>query len=135
MAWGTGLGIVVGLFAPPMVTSVVVGAAGGTVAGKFAPHRLKSGHRRLGRRGTTRRDLKSSLAMATGKFNPDGTKLPIPDRTFGGTAGRQSGADQRQNARKKGPRALPCPSPVVGPSEVDKEPNHPLMCNWASGPG
>jgi arylsulfatase A-like enzyme/uncharacterized membrane protein len=32
--------------------------------------------------------LKGSLAEAMGKFNPDRTVLPIPDRTFGGTIGR-----------------------------------------------
>jgi arylsulfatase A-like enzyme/uncharacterized membrane protein len=34
------------------------------------------------------RDLKDSLTEAAGKFNPDRTVLPIPDRTFGGTIGR-----------------------------------------------
>ena len=33
-------------------------------------------------------DLKESLSEAAGKFNPDRTVLPIPDRTFGGTIGR-----------------------------------------------
>jgi arylsulfatase A-like enzyme/uncharacterized membrane protein len=32
--------------------------------------------------------LKDSLAEAMGKFQPDRTVLPIPDRTFGGTLGR-----------------------------------------------
>ncbi len=32
--------------------------------------------------------LKESLAEAMGKFVPDRTKLPIPDRAFGGTLGR-----------------------------------------------
>ena len=42
------------------------------------------------------RGLKNALAEAAGKFNPDRTVLPIPDRTFGGAAGRtidQSAAD------------------------------------------
>ena len=34
------------------------------------------------------RGLKDSLAEAAGKFNPDRTVLPIPDRRFGGMAGR-----------------------------------------------
>jgi hypothetical protein len=40
--------------------------------------------------------LKDSLAEAMGKFSPDRTVLPIPDRSFGGTIGRtmdQSVAD------------------------------------------
>ena len=32
--------------------------------------------------------LEAALAEAMGKFNPDRTKLPIPDRSFGGVAGR-----------------------------------------------
>ncbi len=32
--------------------------------------------------------LESSLTEAMGKFNPDRTRLPLPDRTFGGTVGR-----------------------------------------------
>jgi arylsulfatase A-like enzyme/uncharacterized membrane protein len=38
------------------------------------------------RKGTAA--LTASLAEAMGKFSPDRTVLPIPDRTFGGTAGR-----------------------------------------------
>jgi arylsulfatase A-like enzyme/uncharacterized membrane protein len=34
------------------------------------------------------RALKDSLAEAMGKFSPDRTVLPIPDRSFGGTIGR-----------------------------------------------
>ena len=34
------------------------------------------------------RALQSCLAEAMGKFVPDRTVLPIPDKTFGGTAGR-----------------------------------------------
>ncbi len=33
-------------------------------------------------------ELKDALADASGKFNPDRTVLPIPDRKFGGTSGR-----------------------------------------------
>jgi arylsulfatase len=34
---------VVGLFAPPLLASVVVGGAAGALAGKFARHRVESG--------------------------------------------------------------------------------------------
>ena len=34
------------------------------------------------------RGLKDALAEAAGKFVPDRTVLPIPDKAFGGTAGR-----------------------------------------------
>ena len=34
------------------------------------------------------RDLKAALVEAAGKFQPDRTVLPVPDRTFGGAIGR-----------------------------------------------
>src|SRR2546430_13878147 len=40
---GGGVGLVVGLFAPPLLAATAVGAAIGGVAGKFAKHRLESG--------------------------------------------------------------------------------------------
>src|SRR6201991_4253411 len=40
---GGGVGLVVGLFAPPLLAATAVGAAGGGLVGKFAKHRLKSG--------------------------------------------------------------------------------------------
>ena len=40
---GGGVGLAVGLFAPPLLAATAVGAAVGGVAGKFARHRLESG--------------------------------------------------------------------------------------------
>jgi uncharacterized membrane protein len=40
---GGGVGLVVGLFAPPLLAVTAIGAAGGAVLGKFAKHRLESG--------------------------------------------------------------------------------------------
>jgi uncharacterized membrane protein len=40
---GTGVGLVVGLFAPPLLASMIVGGAVGGLAGKFARHRVESG--------------------------------------------------------------------------------------------
>jgi uncharacterized membrane protein len=40
---GGGVGLVVGLFAPPLLAATAVGAAGGAVLGRFAKHRLESG--------------------------------------------------------------------------------------------
>src|SRR6266513_5444243 len=40
---GGGVGLVVGLFAPPLLAATAVGAAVGGVTGKFAKHRLESG--------------------------------------------------------------------------------------------
>ena len=38
--WGGGVGVLVGLFAPPMLGAVAVGAAAGAVVGRFAGHKL-----------------------------------------------------------------------------------------------
>jgi arylsulfatase len=40
---GAGVGLVVGLLAPPLLAATVVGAAAGGLAGKFARHRVQSG--------------------------------------------------------------------------------------------
>ena len=39
--WGGGVGLAVGLFAPPLLASVAVGAVAGRVIGKFADHRVE----------------------------------------------------------------------------------------------
>src|SRR6266700_3881952 len=39
---GGGVGLVVGLFAPPLLAATAVGAAAGALTGKFAKHRLES---------------------------------------------------------------------------------------------
>ena len=145
--WGGGVGVLVGLFAPPMLASVAVGAAAGAVVGKFADHKLKSGlEDKLGAAlaagsavviavlpqssrlaaeqalpgspaksvvemgGSDLKDLKSSLAAAMGKFSPDRTVLPMPDRAFGGTAGRtlrDSVADWSMIPGPKAPEGAP----------------------------
>jgi uncharacterized membrane protein len=43
MAVGGGVGLAVGLLAPPLLASVVVGGAAGALVGKFARHRVESG--------------------------------------------------------------------------------------------
>ncbi|MCC7078339.1 MAG: arylsulfatase [Acidimicrobiia bacterium] len=125
VAWGGGVGVLVGLAAPPVLASVAVGAAAGGLVGKFAKKKVDSGleeglaeklppgaavvlalvdaeDRLVAERalagtpaksvarmeGTGLGDLKAALAEAAGKFDQDRTVLPIPDRTFGGTAGR-----------------------------------------------
>jgi uncharacterized membrane protein len=40
---GGGVGLVVGLLAPPLLASVVIGGGAGTLIGKFARHRVESG--------------------------------------------------------------------------------------------
>jgi arylsulfatase len=128
MAWGGGVGLAVGLAAPPLLAATAVGAAVGGLAGKFASHKLAQGiqeqiganlppgtagiiavydsdqrlaiQQALG--GALARSvvqsekegigaLKDSLAEAMGKFVPDRTVLPIPDRPFGGRIGTSGG--------------------------------------------
>ena len=123
--WGGGAGVVVGLFAPPLLGAVAVGAAAGGVVGHFAGHKLTAAvQQQVGaalEAGTaviigvfpaeSRLDveralpgspvksvvesdehgideLKATLAEAMGKFNPDRTVLPVPDRRFAGVGGR-----------------------------------------------
>src|SRR5690349_17899190 len=40
---GGGVGLVVGLFAPPLLASIVVGGAAGALVGKFARHKVETG--------------------------------------------------------------------------------------------
>jgi uncharacterized membrane protein len=40
---GGGVGLVLGLFAPPLLAVTAVGAAGGALVGRFAKHRIESG--------------------------------------------------------------------------------------------
>jgi arylsulfatase A-like enzyme/uncharacterized membrane protein len=41
--WGGGVGVLVGLAAPPLLASVAIGAAAGGIVGKFTEHRVKGG--------------------------------------------------------------------------------------------
>ena len=40
MEWGGGVGLLVGLFAPPLLASIAVGAAAGALVGKFAKSKI-----------------------------------------------------------------------------------------------
>ena len=142
LGWGGGVGLVVGLFAPPLLASVAVGGAAGGLVGKFAEHKVGSGiEKGLGGKlapgtaaviavvdgegrlaaeralagslarsvapidGKGVRDLKNALAEAAGKFSPDRTVLPIPDRNFGGTMGRTIGQSVPDWTMIPGPKA------------------------------
>jgi arylsulfatase A-like enzyme/uncharacterized membrane protein len=43
LGWGGGVGLVVGLFSPPLLASVVVGGAVGGLVGRFTKHKVDSG--------------------------------------------------------------------------------------------
>ena len=123
--WGGGVGVLVGLAAPPLLAVTAAGAVAGGLVGKFVDKRLETEmHDKIGENlppGTAGiiaafddsqrlaveqalpgalaksivqtdkkgvKALKDGLAEAMGKFVPDRTVLPIPDRNFGGTIGR-----------------------------------------------
>jgi len=125
VAWGGGVGVAVGLAAPPLLASTAVGAIAGGLVARFVDRRTEQGiHDKIGENlppgsagiiaifdddhrlaveaalpGSPMksivetdkhgiRALKDGLAEAMGKFVPDRTVLPIPDRAFGGTVGR-----------------------------------------------
>ena len=140
--WGGGVGVLVGLAAPPLLASVAVGAAAGAVVGRFTKKKVDSGlEEGMGDKlkpGTAAivamidaedrivaeqalsgspaksvapmdkngvRGLKDALAEAAGKFNPDRTVLPIPDRVFGGAASRTIDASAADWSFIPGPSA------------------------------
>jgi len=147
MGWGGGVGVAVGLFAPPLLASAAVGAAAGGLVGKFVDHRLENEiHDKIGEnlppgsagiialfdhdhrlaveqalpnspaKSVVETDekgvkaLKDGLGEAMGKFVPDRTVLPIPDRTFGGNAGRtmdEAVADWMMVAGPNAPEGAP----------------------------
>src|SRR5262245_39758952 len=150
LGWGGGVGLAVGLFAPPTLASAAVGAAAGGLIGKFVDHRVEHGlHDTLGenlppgsagiiavfddeqrlaveqaltgavaksivqtdKRGV--RALKDGLADAMGKFVPDRTVLPIPDKAFGGTAGRTMDESVVDWTIVSGPKAPECAPNVL----------------------
>ena len=142
MGWGGGVGLAVGLAAPPLLAATAVGAATGGVIGKFVDHRVETQlHDRIGenlppgsagiiaifddeqRLGVEQalpgalaksvvqseksgmRALKDGLAEAMGKFVPDRSVLPIPDKVFGGVAGRTIDASVADWSFIPGPKA------------------------------
>ena len=49
LGWGGGVGLAVGLFAPPLLASAAVGAVAGGVIGKFVDHRVEHDiHEKIG---------------------------------------------------------------------------------------
>ena len=145
--WGGGVGLLVGLFAPPLLAATAVGAAAGALVGKFAKNKIVDGlGGGLGQNlkpgmaailAIVREEdrlpaeqaladspaksvavmdeggaagLKGALNEARGKFNPDRTVLPIPDKTFGGAIARtmdQAVADWSFIPGPKAPESAP----------------------------
>ncbi len=142
--WGGGVGVLVGLAAPPMLAAVAVGAAAGAVVGKFAKHKVESGIesglgeklkpgtaailatvRERGSPGSRagagrlagqvgrhhrRRASKARWPKRPASSIRTARVLPIPDRTFGGVAGRtlrDSVADWMMIPGPKAPEGAP----------------------------
>ena len=85
---GAGVGLVVGLLAPPLLASVVVGGAAGALVGKFAKHKVESG-----------------LGEKLGAALPPGTAgiVAIYDRAKGRHR-RPNPRQRRQEIRRRGRR-------------------------------
>ena len=140
--WGGGVGVLVGLAAPPLLATAAAGAVGGGLVGKFVDHRLEHElHDKIGEQlpaGTAGiialfddeqrlaveralpnalaksivqtdkkgvKALKDDLSKAMGKFVPDRTVLPMPDRNFAGTMGRTFGKSVGDWTIVPGPKA------------------------------
>ena len=73
LGWGGGVGLVVGLFAPPMLASIVAGAAAGALIGRFARYKVDSGiEQGLGDK------LQPGTAVVIALIDdPDGPKLMV----------------------------------------------------------
>ena len=74
---GGGVGLVVGLFAPPLLAATAVGAAAGALAGKFARHRAQAG---IGEK------MDDALPPGRpGSSRSTSTTAPTPSRAFSRT--------------------------------------------------
>jgi uncharacterized membrane protein len=77
LGWGGGVGLVVGLFSPPLLASVVVGGAVGALTGKFARHKVDSGIEQ-GSGTSSRRAPRSSSPSSTATTGwPPSRRWPV----------------------------------------------------------
>ena len=109
---GAGVGLVIGLFAPPLLAATVVGGAVGGLTGKFARHRLQAG---IGdklddalppRVGRHHRDLRSRRGRCPGgRARQCDPHLDRPDRQGlrGGAEGRPEGGIRRTRGMNERP--------------------------------
>ena len=99
--WGGGVGLAVGLFAPPMLASVAVGAVAGRVMGRFAGNKVEQGASRQDRRepaagvGGDHRDLRRRAA-ARRRAGARGRDAPV------GRPGRQEGHGRLEGVARRG---------------------------------
>src|SRR5271165_5393537 len=80
LGWGGGVGLVVGLFSPPLLASIVVGGAAGALVGKFAKHKLDSG---IEKGSAASRSSPSTMVMMTAV---PGASLPQWPRRASGSS-------------------------------------------------
>jgi len=69
--WGAGVGLLLGLFAPPMLLAVVVGATAGGLVGAFAEHEL-----RIGLKHEIGQALEAGTGVVVAVVGPD-SQLPV----------------------------------------------------------
>jgi uncharacterized membrane protein len=94
---GGGVGLVVGLFAPPLLAATAVGAAAGAVLGRFAKHRLQSG---------IAEKMDTALPPGSGGARERSQEIRGPDRRHEcegaqGRTGRSSGRDGRLSSMRR----------------------------------
>ena len=103
--WGGGVGFLVGLAAPPLLASVVVGAAAGRVLGKPADHKVEQGlHDKLGEA------MKPGTAAIIAMFDVIGA--PVAKAAVV-TAAVRPGPSPVAKAAVVGAAVSPGPSPIA----------------------
>ena len=101
VGWGGGVGLAVGLFAPPLLASVAVGAVAGGVVGKFVDHRVeKEIHDKIGE------NLPPGSAGIIAVFDDD-QRLGVEQALAGaqlrvGRPGRQAGHPGVEGVARRG---------------------------------
>ena len=82
LGWGAGAGLVVGLFAPPLLASVVVGGVAGGLIGKFTDHKVRAGMEKLGEKlPRAPRASSRSSTTATGSRSSGPCRAPRRSRS------------------------------------------------------
>ena len=110
--WGGAVGLLVGLAAPPLLASVVVGAAGGAIVGRFASHKLETGlHEKLGEAMKPGTAAIIAMFAATSAWSSSG----LPDRPPGRGPDRRQGRRARGIARRGDGQVQPRPDGAADP--------------------
>ncbi len=97
LGWGGGVGVLVGLAAPPLLASVAVGAAAGGLIGKFTHHKVKSSME-SGLGDKLKPGTAAVIAMVDRRGPPGrGTGA----RRYAGQVGRHHGQERRARPERR----------------------------------